>query len=119
MRLYLFGPMRGFPAANEMAFRQAREKLRDMKHEVFCPWEMTEQRKREKLSTALREVMRIDIDWICTYADGIVGLRGWQHSKGSLAEVHVAWAIGIPVYEYDSFSRRVIKEIKVVPSIGA
>lgn len=117
MRLYLFGPMRGYKDENREAFTEAREKLRDMKHEVFDPWEMTETLMEAKQPVGLRELLRIDLNWICSYAEGLVGLPGWSTSKGSLAEVHLAWAIGLPVYEYEMFSRRVIREIKAVPTL--
>lgn len=117
MRLYLFGPMRGYKNANAEAFREAREKLRDMRHEVFCPSELTESMRELKVQSTLRQQLGIDLNWICNQAEGLVGLPGWSTSKGSLAEVHVAWAIGIPVYEFELFSRRIIREIKGVPNL--
>lgn len=118
MKLYLFGPMRGYPNANAPAFKEAREKLRDMKHEVFCPSEFTDRLRSEGGNTALREVFKWDMAYILGEAEGLVGLPGWSMSKGSLAEVHLAWAIGLPVYEYEQFSRRVIREIKSVPNLN-
>jgi hypothetical protein len=106
--------MRGYPAANRPAFKVARETLQDMGHNVFCPSQLTESMREAGLSTDLREMLRIDLTWICNYAEGLVGLPGWGSSKGSLAEVHLAWAINIPVYEYEQFSRRILKEIKSV-----
>lgn len=117
MKLYLFGPMRGYKDANRAAFKEAREILRDMKHEVFCPSEFTARIKSEGLSTDLREMLKYDLAYILNEADGLIGLPGWASSKGSLAEVHLAWAIGLPVYEYETFVRRVIKEIKDVPNL--
>lgn len=120
MKLYLFGPMRGYPDGNGPAFKEAREKLRDMGHEVFCPYEFcvslgARPKKTDRDPLRLRQLLCQDLSWICNHAEGLVGLEGWHNSKGSLAEVHLAWAIGIPVYEYNFFSRRVIREVKSVP----
>jgi nucleoside 2-deoxyribosyltransferase len=117
MRLYLAGPMRGIKGNNREAFNEARNTLRDMKHEVFCPSEMTDTLVFQKGNTSLRNVMMLDLDWICRYAEGMVMLPGWNISKGALAEIHLAWAIGIPAYNYTLFSRRVIREIKNVPAV--
>jgi hypothetical protein len=117
MRLYLFGPMRGYPAANRPAFKVARETMRAMGHEVFCPSELTESYKEAKIAYSMIEMMRLDLNWICNYAEGLVGLEGWNVSKGSLVEVHLAWFKEIPVYEYEQFSRRILKEIKGVPHL--
>lgn len=114
MRLYLFGPMRGYPAANRPAFKEARTTLRAMGHEVFCPSELTESYEEAGISYSMIEMMRLDLNWICNNAEGLVGLPGWPKSKGSLVEVHLAWFKEIPVYEYEQFSRRILKEIKSV-----
>jgi hypothetical protein len=119
MELYLFGPMRGIPDANRAAFREARETLRDMGHNVFCPSELTDNYRAEKIPYNMIELMRIDLNWICNYAEGLVGLEGWNVSKGSLVEVHLAWFKEIPVYEYESFKRRIIREVKGVPHLRA
>lgn len=120
MKLYLAGPMRNIKDNNRESFRQAREKLRDMSHEVFCPSELTDTlTERQAHPPTLRDMMRIDFVWICDYAEGMVMLPGWPSSKGSLAEIHLAWAIGIPAYNYDQFSRRILREVKVVPTIDS
>lgn len=124
VKLYLFGPMRGYPDGNGPAFKEAREALRDMKHEVFCPWEFSASMgwpptRRERNPDRLRHLMMRDFEWIVTNAEGLVGLEGWPKSKGSLAEVHLAWAIGLPVYEYELFVRRIIREVKNVPEAGS
>lgn len=116
MKLYLAGPMRGIRNANREQFKEAREKLRDMEHEVFCPSEFTDTVKEQRGKWTLREFMDADLSWICKHAEGMVVLPGWAASKGALAEVHLAWAIGIPVYECDLFVRRILREVKVVPA---
>jgi hypothetical protein len=117
MKLYLAGPMRGYKNQNREAFETACAKLRDMQHEVFNPVEL-EDRLRSVWSKKpiLRELMGMDCKYICEEAEGVVCLPGWPGSNGALAEVHLAWAIGIPVYEYEMFSTNRIREVKGVPN---
>ncbi len=112
MKIYLAGPMRGIRNENKEAFAEARAALRDMTHEVFCPSEFSMKNDIHDI----REALRYDLAYILREAEGIVCLPGWPASKGSLAEVHLAWAIGLPVYEYEFFVRRILREVKSVPS---
>lgn len=107
-KIYLFGPMELIPQKNEPAFREARTKLRDMGHEVFCPSEFTLTQGIKDLRTALK----YDLAWIISEAELLVGLEGWRNSGGSLIEVHLAWRLDIPVYEYEFFSRRILRQVK-------
>lgn len=107
-KIYLFGPMAGIISNNEPAFKEARETMRDMGHEVFCPSEFT----RTHNMTDLRECMRWDLAFILKEAEILVGLSGWRASGGSLVEVHLAWRLDIPVYEYEFFSRRILRQVK-------
>lgn len=99
MKIYLAGPMRGVPDHKER-FAFAAAKLRAEGHEVFNPPEHKEEVQRmanEGDITALREAFRLDTDWICRYAEEVVFLPGWIHSKGAVAEKALAEAIGIPI----------------------
>jgi hypothetical protein len=108
MKLYLFGPMQGILHSNREVFTVARENLRDMGHDVFCPSEFS-----HKFNvTDIRECMKVDLAWIIKDAEGLVGLEGWRKSKGALVEVHLAWLLGLPVYEYEFFSRRILREVR-------
>ena len=111
MKIYLFGPISGNKNHREI-FAEARTALRDMGHEVFCPVEFGVANEIK----GLREAMRFDLAYILKEAEGLVGLPGWPASKGSLAKIHLAWAIGLPVYEYEFFARRILREVKSVPS---
>jgi Domain of unknown function (DUF4406) len=114
MKVYLFGPMRGYENFNFPAFAAAEAQLCERGHEVFSPaardlaegfdpagrgtdGELAEKR------FSLREALRADLDWICRHAEALAGLPGWRDSAGSRAEVHAAWALGIPVHELEDF----------------
>lgn len=89
MKIYLAGPMRGYPESNFPAFIEAAKKLRDIGHYVFSPAEYPMQNRREGLA--------IDMMWIASFAEAIVVLPGWQQSLGANAEVALARAIEIDV----------------------
>lgn len=109
MKVYVAGPMRGYPEFNFPAFDDAAAKLRALGHEVFSPAE----RDREhfgatvnesatgdlrdiKVPFDLRETLRADLDWITMHADAVVVLPGWEGSKGATAETATARAINLP-----------------------
>lgn len=97
MRVYLAGPMRGYPDLNAHAFRSAAEWLWDQGYEVFNPadWDVE--------GEALRSVFLRDTAWICTQADAVVLLPGWSNSKGGRAEMALADALGLRIgFLYDN-----------------
>ena len=113
MRLYLAGPMRGYPEFNFPAFRQHSAELRAMGHEVFSPAEKDEEEygsavsasatgdlDEAKLATGfdLRKALFLDMEFICKKADGIALLRGWEGSAGACAESATAKALGLKRY---------------------
>ena len=112
MKLYVAGPMRGYPEFNFPAFHAAAKRLREEGHTIFSPAEKDEevhgaefskQFKTGSLEDAtsmgfsLRRALGDDLKWICKEADGIYLLRGWEHSKGALAEKATAEALGLVV----------------------
>lgn len=113
MKLYLAGPMRGYPEFNFPAFHRAAAALRASGHEVFSPAERDIERHGTDISKgnaagdekvaekehgfSLREALGEDLAWICKHAEGIALLPGWQHSKGALAEHATANALGLEV----------------------
>lgn len=110
MKIYLAGPMRGYPEFNFPAFHAGAARLRSQGHEVFSPAERDIERhgvdiskgnktgcEKEAASTHgfdLRVALAEDLDYICRHADAIALLPGWQHSKGALAEHAAAHALG-------------------------
>lgn len=115
MKLYLAGPMRGYPEFNFPAFYIAAENLRRAGHTVFSPAEKDNERHGtdiskgnvtgdEAIATAqhgfdLRQALGMDLAWICAEADGIALLPGWENSKGATAECATAIALGLTIIE--------------------
>ena len=107
MRIYLAGPMSGMPDLNFPAFERARNKLRAEGHEVFCPaeatlnagWEVSESLNSDP--NFRREVLAIDLAWICANAEAIALLPQWERSVGATAERATGIALGLLIMELD------------------
>lgn len=114
MKVYLAGPMRGYPEFNFPAFHAAAAKLRAEGHTVFSPAERDierhggvdiskgnttgdEQKAAREHGFNLRVALAEDMAWICSEADAIALLPGWAHSKGAVAEYSTARALGLEV----------------------
>lgn len=111
MKLYLAGPMRGIPEFNFPAFNAAAAMLRSLGHEVFNPAERDNERHGTNIGLgnstgdeavaakehgfSLREALRDDTAYICMEAEGIALLPGWYDSKGAVAELSLARALGL------------------------
>ena len=105
MKIYLAGPMRGYPEHNFPAFHYAAEKLRAHGFEVFSPAEKGEELRLLKDPTIQhklgfrRKVFGIDTAWICAHADAVALLPGWETSQGALCERQTARAFGLTIIE--------------------
>jgi len=109
MRLYLAGPMRGYPQFNTQAFDRTAEQLQWLGHRVYNPahgdrvagYDWTDAAgttaELEAVNFDLRGAMRKNMTVICE-SDGVVVLDHWQNSSGASAEVAAALAIGLPVF---------------------
>ena len=111
--------MRGYKDFNFPAFFAAAEALREEGHTVFNPAERdvkewgaevlkTETGNEEEISQRLgftdrlalaRNCFAADTEWICNKADAVYALPGWEKSKGAIAEIALAEAIGLIVME--------------------
>lgn len=106
MRLYIAGPMTGLPQFNYPAFFEAEEQLKKLGHVPLNP----ARNDGETLAEAVQEAGTIDKpahswEWYlrrdiphAVSADGIVVLPGWQKSRGANLEMHIATALGMPVF---------------------
>jgi uncharacterized protein DUF4406 len=117
MKLYLAGPMRGYPKFNFPAFHRAAAALRARGHFVFSPAEKDIQRHGTDISVGnatgseaeaaakhgfnLRIALSEDLAWICAEAEGIALLPGWQKSRGAKAEYAAADALSLAILHLD------------------
>jgi len=104
MKLYLAGPMTGYPAYNFPAFHAAAAALRARGHDVWSPAERDEQEGfNPQTDTAhpLRYYMRWDLPAVLE-SDAVATLPGWEESVGANLEVHVAQVCAIPIYTIDA-----------------
>lgn len=112
MKIYLAGPMQGYPEFNYPAFHRAAKLLRDMGHFVFNPAEEADklnggvslvagnhtgnnEQVEQEHGISLRQILCVDMTWICQEAEAIALLPGWESSKGARAEHALATALGI------------------------
>jgi len=110
MKVYLAGPMRGYPQFNFPAFDEATALLRGQGHDVFSPAERDRDvdnfdPEKDKVKS-LSYYMQFDLPEVCK-ADAVVCLPGWEKSQGARLEVHVARELGKFIYDFvkkqDSF----------------
>jgi hypothetical protein len=117
MKIYIAGPMTGYKDWNFPAFFEAQEILESLGHEVINPAHNDGDTVEAALASAGHPdrpnnswayYMRRDLPNVLN-VDALCLLPGWQDSKGASLEVHVAEAIGLPLY--------IIKDNQLVPRI--
>jgi hypothetical protein len=96
MRLYLAGPMRGYPEFNYPAFHKMAAELRAQGHFVFNPAEATDHTDGDPA-----DYMLVDLAWIIAHAQGIAMLPGWEKSKGAKVEHALAECLGLEIMYLD------------------
>ena len=95
MRVYLSGPMKGYPDNNFRAFHSAARRLRDCGLDVVNPAEIGVDGDATDpgfYNRCLRADIRAMMD-----CDAIVLMRGWQDSNGANLELHIAHRVGMRV----------------------
>lgn len=108
-RIYLAGPMQGYPAFNFPRFHAIAAILRLSGHEVFSPAEKDIERHatdisvgnptgslavvKEKHGFSLRQALYEDLTYITLTANCVVMLPGWERSNGSQSEQRTAVAL--------------------------
>lgn len=94
MKIYLSGPMKGYPEKNFPLFNAVAEMLRQSGHWVYNPAEYN------KEPFVLREAFAAYSRFICEEADAIVLLPGWEKSVGVGAERALADNCGLEIIEF-------------------
>jgi hypothetical protein len=89
MKVYIAGPMTGFPDFNRDAFRKQHLSLMKQGHVVLCP---------AVLPDGLTQFQYMDICLaMLRSADAIFMLRGWDKSEGAIAEHAMAKKLGLDI----------------------
>jgi hypothetical protein len=117
MRVYLCGPMRGYPAWNAAAFDRYAVEWEEEGHTVLSPvardrlggLDLLAASKEELAAKAgdwvwMRQVITEDVEMICQ-VDILAVLPGWEASTGATVEVALALFLGLPVYSAVSRER--------------
>ncbi len=105
-RIYIAGPMRGYPEHNFPAFNRAAERFRFAGWDVSNPVEIGEAVfGNGNPDVPGGEYLRADIRAICD-CNAIALLPGWEASTGARAEVALAVSIGLAFYDAGTMVRR-------------
>lgn len=106
-KIYIAGPMSGYPELNHPAFFEAQEAFEEggwevfnpaaLDHEVYGSTEATEDAMLDDRQGFLRKALGSDLKWICKKADAIAMLPGWEKSLGARAEHATAVALGLQI----------------------
>lgn len=94
-RIYVAGPMTGYPELNFPAFHAAAARLRAAGHHVENPAEIN-----ADPTAGWLECMRADIARLVT-CDAVYLLTGWAKSRGACVEHQLAVGLGLEILEAD------------------
>jgi nucleoside 2-deoxyribosyltransferase len=92
VKLYISGPMTGYPNNNLEEFDRVQLVLEELGYEVINP-------ARHPKQESWADYMRLDILDVLA-ADGVALLDYWEPSRGAALEVFIANALLIPVMPY-------------------
>ncbi len=109
-KIYVAGPMRGYPRYNFDAFYEAEKFLSSVGWDPMNPAKTDESKGFKPDSDVVTQEMmmvfiRRDVDMIIDYADAICVLPGWEKSLGATAEVALARWKNIPIYAYPTMEQ--------------
>lgn len=91
-RLYIAGPMTGYPECNYPAFHAAERQLLDLGYAVVNPAARVDSTKARHYVDLLRDDLRLMLD-----CQGVALLPGWEFSIGARNEAMVAGTIRMHV----------------------
>ncbi len=98
MRIYISGPMTGYPHLNRGAFQGAHTRLAALGHQAVDPGALGEQP-----GWAWADYLRDDLRMLLG-AEAVAVLPGWQASRGATLEVHVAHQLGMTVRPIETWN---------------
>ena len=112
-KIYVAGPMRGYEQFNFPAFAAATDYFRSLGWEVLNPAEKDDEVHGKEMATtnltgsieeaeknfgfSLRDALAYDLSWICKNATHIYMLKGWEKSRGAMAEHATAVALDLEI----------------------
>ena len=106
MKIYIAGPMSGVEDFNFPLFFETEKKLKELGYEVINPAYNDGETLEEALAMAgtpdkpnnpWSYYMRRDLPHVLD-VDALCVLPDWRRSKGASLEVHIAQALGLPIY---------------------
>ena len=94
-KMYLSGPMTGFPNYNHELFNRVAYEFRQVGFSVCSPAEFFDGDVTKERKEYMREAVKYMLE-----ADTIVLLPGWQESKGARLEAAIATELDLTIVEY-------------------
>lgn len=107
INIYIAGPMSGIPEYNKPAFLEAERMLREDTDleidDIFNPITseaslMVQNGLVRDMQAAYRMCMAMDCKYICEEATMLYMLKGWENSKGAMAEWTLAKCLGLDIW---------------------
>ena len=100
-RLYISGPMTGYPRKNFPAFWRAKTVLLNAGYVIISPADLDVFAPEDTWEECLRRDIKSEM--LC---EGIATLPGWKKSKGAQLEVYIAKALKWPVHSVSYWLHR-------------
>jgi hypothetical protein len=123
MKLYLAGPMRGYPEYNFPAFHAMSKRLRAAGHDVYSPAEADEKEDKNTSKIAPEEAeakfayyLSRDIGAIARQK-AVAVLPGWEKSSGAKLEVHFALLASFPVFDAEQLANGHALPLELKPDV--
>lgn len=103
-RVYVSGPMTGYPGFNTLAFQEAAAALEELGYVAVDP------SKHVLKGADWTDYIRIDVVELLT-CKAVCVLPGWQESKGATLEVHIAQSLGMNVHPLEVWKNIGIRQV--------
>jgi hypothetical protein len=97
MKIYISGPMAGYPDLNFSAFDEAEKELVSQGHIAVSPAGIGRRNVSMSYEYKLREAIRLMLE-----CEAVFFLRGWEFSLGARTEMQIAHALKMGVFHQDS-----------------